>query len=94
MTCQPGSLEISSFLIQTYSNSGDERFLNATQLFIDSDHYDINIINQKVMTVCQVKFSTDELAYLSYFIYQSKEACITNNESIIGVDDDRIRAIP
>lgn len=62
-----GSLEILTFLIQTYANNGDERFLNATQLVIDSYHHDVNIINQKMKAVCQVQFWNDELAYLSYF---------------------------
>jgi len=62
-----GSLEIVTFLLVTYAYSGDERFLNATQFLIDSYQYDVNMINQRMIAVCQVKFWNDELAYLSYF---------------------------
>ena len=62
-----GSLEILAMLLQTYVYSGDERFLNATKLLIETYHYDVNIINQRMLAVCQVKLSNDELAYLSYF---------------------------
>ncbi|CAF3757405.1 unnamed protein product [Rotaria sp. Silwood1] len=62
-----GSLEILAFLLQTYAYSGDERFLNGANLLIESYQYDVNLINQRMIAVCQVKFWDDELAYLSYF---------------------------
>lgn len=62
-----GSLEIMAFLLQTYAYSGDERFLNGTKFLIETYQYDVNIINQRMIAVCQVKFWNDQLAYLSYF---------------------------
>ncbi|CAF0955472.1 unnamed protein product [Adineta steineri] len=62
-----GSLEILTILLSTYAFSGDERFLNATKLLIETYHYDVNMVNQKTIAVCQFKFWNDELAYLSYF---------------------------
>ncbi|CAF3394818.1 unnamed protein product [Rotaria sp. Silwood2] len=66
-TCGLNSLQIFAFLLQTYAYSGDERFLNAVNLLIQSYQYDINLINQKMIAVCDNSFSDDELAYLSYF---------------------------
>ena len=61
------SLQIFAFLLQTYAYSGDERFLDGVNLLIKSYQYDINLINQKMIAVCDNNFSDDELAYLSYF---------------------------
>ena len=61
------SLEILAFLLQIYAYSGDERFLNGTDLLIESYQYDINLINQKMIAVCDINFSDDQLAYLAYF---------------------------
>jgi hypothetical protein len=61
------SLQILSFLLQTYAYSGDERFLDGANLLIESYQYDVNLINQKMIAVCDNSFSDDELAYLSYF---------------------------
>ncbi|CAF4402286.1 unnamed protein product, partial [Rotaria sordida] len=59
------SLQILAFLLQTYAYSGDERFLNGANLLVKSYQYDINLINQKTIAVCDNSFSDDELAYLS-----------------------------
>ncbi|CAF3718897.1 unnamed protein product [Rotaria sordida] len=61
------SLQILAFLLQTYAYSGDERFLNGANLLVKSYQYDVNLINQKTIAVCDNSFSDDELAYLSYF---------------------------
>ncbi|CAF4015316.1 unnamed protein product [Rotaria sp. Silwood1] len=61
------SPQIFAFLIQTYADSGDKRFLDAVNLLIQPYQYDINLINQKMIAVCDNNFSDDELAYLSYF---------------------------
>ncbi len=61
------SLQILAFLLQTYAYSGDERFLNGANLLIESYQYDVNLINQKMIAVCDINFSDDELAYLAYF---------------------------
>lgn len=61
------SLQILAFLLQTYGYSGDERFLDGAYLLVDSYQYDINLINQKTIAICDNNFSDDELAYLSYF---------------------------
>jgi hypothetical protein len=61
------SLQILAFLLQIYGYSGDERFLNGTNLLIESYHYDVNLINNKMIAVCDGSFSDDEEAYLAYF---------------------------
>ncbi len=61
------SLQILAFLLQTYGYSGDDRFLDSANLLIDLYDYDINLINEKMIAVCDIDFSDDELAYLSYF---------------------------
>jgi hypothetical protein len=61
------SLEILTYLLQTYAYSGDERFLDGAKLLIESYRYDVNLINQKMIAVCEINYSDDELAYLSYF---------------------------
>ncbi|CAF2737378.1 unnamed protein product [Rotaria sp. Silwood2] len=61
------SLQILAFLVQTYAYSGDERFLAGANLLVDSYQYDVNLINEKTIAVCDNSFSDDELAYLSYF---------------------------
>jgi hypothetical protein len=77
------SLEILAFLLQTYAQSGDERFLDGAQLLIESYQYDVNLINMKMIAVSDVIFSDDELAYLSYFnlIYAVDMISSTNNLS-------------
>ena len=62
-----GSLEILTILLQTYVHSGDERFLNATKLLIETYHYDVNIINLRMLAVCEIMSANDWLGYLSYF---------------------------
>ncbi|CAF4324096.1 unnamed protein product, partial [Rotaria sordida] len=64
------SLQILAFLLQTYAYSGDERFLNGANLLVKSHQYDVNLINQKTIAVCDNSFSDDELAYL--FVLDSK----------------------
>jgi hypothetical protein len=61
------SLEILTFLLQTYAYSGDERFLEGAELLIKSYQYDVNLINRKMIAFCDSDASDDELAYLSYF---------------------------
>jgi hypothetical protein len=61
------SLEILAFLLQTYAYSGDDHFLNGANLLIESFQYDVNLINQKMIAVCDINFSDDQLAYLAYF---------------------------
>ena len=61
------SLEILAYLIQIYAYSGDERFFDGAKLLISSYRYDINLINMRMIAVCDVNFSDDELIYLSYF---------------------------
>ncbi|CAF3118058.1 unnamed protein product [Rotaria sp. Silwood2] len=61
------SLQILAFLVQTYAYSGDERFLAGANLLVDFYQYDVNLINEKTIAVCDNSFSDDELAYLSYF---------------------------
>jgi hypothetical protein len=83
------SLQILAFLLQTYAYSGDERFLDGIDLLIKSSEYDVNLINQKMIGVCDNNFSDDELAYLSYFnlIY----AVNTIASSIILSSSQKIR---
>ncbi|CAF4863130.1 unnamed protein product [Rotaria sp. Silwood1] len=57
------SLQIFVFLIQTYADSGDKRFLDAVSLLIQPYQYDINLINQNMIAVCDNNFTDDELAY-------------------------------
>ncbi|CAF3436153.1 unnamed protein product [Rotaria sp. Silwood1] len=61
------SLQILAFLLQTYAYSGDERFLDGAYLLTESYKYDVNLINEKTIAVCDNSYSDDELAYLSYF---------------------------
>jgi hypothetical protein len=61
------SLGILAYLLQTYAYSGDERFLDGAKLLIENYRYDVNLINQKMIAVCDNCFSDDGLAYLSYF---------------------------
>jgi hypothetical protein len=61
------SLEILTYLLQTYAYSDDERFLNGAKVLIESYRYDVNILNMRMIAVCDANFSDDELDYLSYF---------------------------
>ncbi|CAF0953004.1 unnamed protein product [Adineta steineri] len=61
------SLEILTYLLQTYAYSGEERFLDGAKLLIESYQYDVNIINRKMIAVCDGDPSDDELTYLTYF---------------------------
>jgi hypothetical protein len=61
------SIEILTYLLQIYAYNGEERFLDGVKLLIESYQYDVNIINRKMIAVCDGDFSDDELAYLSYF---------------------------
>ncbi|CAF3325457.1 unnamed protein product [Rotaria sp. Silwood2] len=88
-----GSLEILAFLIQTYAYSGDERFLNATKLLIETYHYDVNIINQKMIAVCQVKFWNNELAYLSYFNLVSAINKLSSTSTLSTAQKERAQSV-
>ncbi|CAF1268095.1 unnamed protein product [Adineta steineri] len=61
------SLQILAFLLQTYAYSGDEMFLDGAELLVESYQYDANLINPKMIAVCDEDFSDDQLAYLSDF---------------------------
>ena len=61
------SMEILSYLLQTYAFSGDQRFLDGFKFLIESYSYDINLINIRMISPCETNFSDDELIYLSYF---------------------------
>jgi hypothetical protein len=84
------SLQILAFLLQTYAYSADERFLNGANTLIDIYGYDINLINEKMIAICDGSFSDDELAYLSYFnlvyafhsIHLSKKLSIQQKENV------------
>jgi hypothetical protein len=54
-------------LLIIYAYSGDERFLNGTKFLIESYQYDVNLINERMIAICNVKFYADETAYLSFF---------------------------
>ncbi|CAF3641825.1 unnamed protein product [Adineta steineri] len=77
------SLEILAYLLQTYAYSGDERFLDGAKLLIDTYQYDINLINAKMIAVCENNFSDDQLAYLSYFnlVYAINTITLTDHLS-------------
>jgi hypothetical protein len=51
------SLQILAFLLQTYAYSGDERFLDGANFLIESYQYGVNLINQKMIAVCDINFS-------------------------------------
>ena len=61
------SLQILSFLLQSFLYSKDQKYLDGINLLINEYHYDTNLINQKMIAMCDTDFSDDELAYLSYF---------------------------
>ena len=61
------SLQILSFLLQSFVYSKDQKYLDGINLLINEYHYDTNLINQKMIAMCDTDFSDDELAYLSYF---------------------------
>jgi hypothetical protein len=61
------SLQILAFLLQTYAYSADERFLDGANHLIQFYQYDVNLINQKMVAVCDNNFADDQLAYLAYF---------------------------
>ncbi|CAF1040172.1 unnamed protein product [Adineta ricciae] len=88
-----GSLEILAFLIHTYVYSDDERFLNATKLLIDTYHYDVNIINQKMIAVCQVKYWNDVLAYWSYFNLVSAINKLTSTPLLSQAQKERAQSV-
>ncbi len=56
-----------AFLLQTYGYSSDQRFLDGANLLIESYQYNVNLINQKMIAVCDSSFDDDEMSYLSYF---------------------------
>jgi hypothetical protein len=80
------SLQILAFLFQIYAYSGDQRFLNGINTLINQYQYDVNLINQKIIAVCDGSFSDDELAYLAYFnlIYAFNSIKLSNrmNENL------------
>ena len=88
-----GSLEILAFLLQTYAYSGDERFLNGTKFPIDTYQYDVNIINQRMIAVCQVKFWNDELAYLSYFNLVHAINTFTSTPTLSKIQKERAQLV-
>lgn len=88
-----GNLEILAFLLQTYVYSGDERFLNGTQLLIESYQYHVNLINQRMIAVCQVKFWNDELAYLSYFNLVYAINILSSTPTLSTVQKERARPL-
>ncbi|KAL9652854.1 hypothetical protein ABK040_010886 [Willaertia magna] len=63
------SLEIVSWLLATYSITGDDEFKDAFLYLIDEHFYDINIVNQKLKKPAEVNYSDDQLSFLPYFIY-------------------------
>jgi hypothetical protein len=87
------SLEILAYLIQTYAHSGDERFLDGAKLLIESYHYDINLINVKMIAVCDNNFSDDELDYLTYFTFIYAVNSISSSTSLSPAQKQRAQAI-
>ncbi|CAF2795018.1 unnamed protein product [Rotaria sp. Silwood2] len=88
-----GSLEILAFLLQTYAYSGDERFLNGAKLLIESYQYDVNLLNQRMIAVCQVKFWDDELAYLSYFNLVHAINTLTTTHTLSTIQKERTQSV-
>lgn len=76
------SLQVLAFLLQTYGYSGDERFLDGANLLIRSYQYNVNLINQKMIAVCDSSFDDDEMAYLSYFNLVHAFHTITSSTSL------------
>ena len=88
-----GSLEILAFLFQTYAYSGDERFLNGAKLLIETYQYDVNLINQRMVAVCQVKFWDDELAYMSYFNLIHAVSTLTSTPTLSTTQKKRAQLV-
>jgi hypothetical protein len=88
-----GSLEILSFLLQTYARSGDERFLNGAKLLIESYHYDVNLLNRRMIAVCQVKFYADPTSYLSYFNLIHAINTLTSTSTLSTTQKERAQLV-
>jgi hypothetical protein len=87
------SLEILAYLLQTYAYSGDERFLNGINLLIESYQYDVNLINAKIIAVCDENFSDDQLAYLAYFNLVYAVDTIASTTSLSAIQKARAQLI-
>ena len=84
------SLQILAFLLQTYSFTGDERFFSGIKELTELYQYDVNLINEKMIALCDDSFSDDELAYLAYF--NLAYACQTINASSHLSDEQKAQA--
>jgi hypothetical protein len=62
------SLQILSFLKAAYHVTGDQKFQKAYETLIRDDHYDLNIIQQKMHGPFDINHSDDELSFLPYYI--------------------------
>jgi hypothetical protein len=87
------SLEILTYLLQTYSYSGDERFLDGAKLLMQSYRYDVNLINAKMIAICDNNFSDDELAYLSYFNFIYAINTISSSSSLSPAQKERAQMV-
>ncbi|KAL9658387.1 hypothetical protein ABK040_015707 [Willaertia magna] len=84
------SLEILSWLLATYSITGEEEFKDAFLYLVEENLYDINIINQKLVKPTEVNYSDDELAFLPYFIYFFSYSQLTAEQQSVKQLFDRI----
>jgi hypothetical protein len=87
------SLEILTYLLQTYSYSGDERFLDGAKLLIESYRYDVNLINSKMIAVRDNDFSDDELVYLTYFNFIYAINTISSSTSLSPEQKQRAQIV-
>jgi hypothetical protein len=46
--------------------------MHGAEQLIDQSHYDMNIVNAKIMQATDVNFSDDELTFLPYMSYMQK----------------------
>ncbi len=87
------SLEILAFLLQAYGYSGDERFLDGANLLIESYQYNVNLINQKMIAVCDSSFDDDEMAYLSYFNLVHAFHTIASSTRLSAIQKARVQSL-
>ncbi|CAF1074064.1 unnamed protein product [Rotaria magnacalcarata] len=87
------SLQILAFLLQTYAYSHEERFLDGAYVLVQSYQYDVNLINQKTIAVCDNSFSDDELAYLSYFTLVHAFQTIASSTSFSLKQKQRVKVL-